>query len=164
MIMCALLWSQFHYTLCNGWCIQILWNLYNRIRYIMSNWEENKPVKALHWGRKVAGLTQTIYNAKCLSCHHPLVLYFSAFWWQKSARSVTHTGEGKKKRTREDQCLDWNGSEVSDRLVSLVTAWPSFVKPGLDGISLRELRTANCCDWGCPGGKQWERGTHPKKK
>lgn len=57
---------------------------------------------------------------------------------------------GKKSRTRVDQCLDRNGSEVSDRLVSMVTAWPSFVKPGLDGI---RIRRANRCDCGSPGGK-----------
>lgn len=52
-----------------------------------------------------------------------------------------------------DQCLDCNGSEVSDGLVSMVTAWPSFVKPGLDGIRIRALRRANRCDCGSSGAK-----------
>lgn len=74
------------------------------------------------------------------------------------------TGVGKKSRTRVDQCLDCNGSEVSDGLVSMVTAWPSFVKPGLDGIRIRALRRANRCDCGSPGGKLWEWGTNLKHK
>lgn len=41
--------------------------------------------------------------------------------------------EGKRSETEstagEDRCADSNGSEVSDELVSLVTAWASFVKP-----------------------------------
>jgi len=32
-------------------------------------------------------------------------------------------------RTGEDHRTDSNGSDVSDELVSLVTAWASFVKP-----------------------------------
>lgn len=71
---------------------------------------------------------------------------------------------GKKSRTRVDQCLDCNGSEVSDGLVSMVTAWPSFVKPGLDGIRIRALRRANRCDCGSPGAKLWEWGTNLKQK
>lgn len=60
----------------------------------------------------------------------------------------------RRSRGPEYQCLDCNGSEVSDGLVSLVTAWPSFVKPGLDGNRLRAVRRANRCDYGCPGRKQ----------
>lgn len=37
---------------------------------------------------------------------------------------------GKESWTGEDRCMDCNGSDVSDELVSLVTAWASFVKPG----------------------------------
>lgn len=36
---------------------------------------------------------------------------------------------GKESWTGEDRCMDCNGSDVSDELVSLVTAWASFVKP-----------------------------------
>lgn len=57
----------------------------------------------------------------------------------KSAK-VLHT---RRNRGPEYQCLDCNGSEVSDGLVSLVTAWPSFVKPGLDGNRLRAVTGAN---------------------
>lgn len=32
-------------------------------------------------------------------------------------------------RTGEDHCVEFNGADVSDKLVSLVTAWASFVKP-----------------------------------
>lgn len=35
----------------------------------------------------------------------------------------------KESRTGEDRCTDSIGSDVSDELVSLVTAWLSFVKP-----------------------------------
>lgn len=97
-----------------------------------------------------------IYKAKCLL---QSILSFCRIFLlagdKIKAQEVLHTrrGEGKKSRTTEDQCLDCNGSEVSNGLVSLVTAWPSFVKPGLDGIKLRALRGANGCDCGYPGGK-----------
>lgn len=47
----------------------------------------------------------------------------------EAVSKVEEKQSDKESRTGEDHCTDSNGSDVSDELVSLVTAWASFVKP-----------------------------------
>ncbi len=47
----------------------------------------------------------------------------------KALSKVEKKQSDKESMTGEDHCTDSNGPDVSDELVSLVTAWASFVKP-----------------------------------
>lgn len=86
-------------------------------------------------------LTYTLLDINRLKTTSPLPFSSSAVFFFCSPREkqdestgvegVSKVGEkqsDKESRTGEDHCTDSNGSDVSDELVSLVTAWASFVK------------------------------------
>lgn len=60
-------------------------------------------------------------------------------WGEERASQVEEKRSDNESKAAEHRCADFNGSDISKVLVSLVTAGASFVKGEcMDGVRLRE--------------------------